>query len=296
MIDFKPVTLADREWLAPILTAAPDRGCEYTFGNIYIWSQVSGIAVAPFDGGALVKFDHNPSCYLYPVGCCDERAAIIALLEDCRRENCDFCIIAARREDTEFIEREFPNMFRFHETRHFAEYVYNSEDLINLSGKKYHAKRNHIARFERQCDYRFVDITKENVAAVREFNEQWLRQRGEIDEGLRSEHTAVCAALDALGDAGLVGGFIESQNGIEAFAIGEPINDEVFCVHIEKASGTDGAYAIINREYARRFCKNYRLVNREDDAGEEGLRRAKLSYYPAYITEKFVIVRECADD
>lgn len=294
MVDFHRVLLSDRGWLEPILRADVDRGCEYTFGNIFIWSAVSDINVASFEGGALIHFERNPNCYLFPVGELDVKAAFERLFCDCVERGCECCVIAASKEDCELIERIFPNEFNFHETRHFAEYVYASSDLIELAGKKYHGKRNHISRFERDNSYSFHEITGESdIERLLEFNEGWFRAQESADEGLQNEHLAATSALKNFFSLGFKGGYIETaSDGIVAFSLGEPINDKTFCVHIEKArADIAGAYTVINRDFAAAFCKDYEYINREDDAGEEGLRKAKLSYYPAFLKEKFVITK-----
>lgn len=269
-----------------MLKSSPDRGCEYTFGNLFIWEKIYKNQVAYLDNAAIVKFDNGKSGYLFPVGE-DIKSAIDALIDT----DPEFRIIAARKEDCDLLEELYPGRFSF-EQMGLGEYVYSSEKLRLLPGKKYHKKRNHISQFERACpDWKFVEITSENIDRVREMDNEWCRLYGcGLDAGLRDEHCAVETAIENLFELGMDGGLIEVDGNVVAFAVGEAINSSCYCVHIEKAfHHVNGAYAIINREFARRFCEGYELINREDDAGEEGLKKAKLSYYPEYVTEKYTI-------
>jgi len=294
MLEFQPITLEMRRRMEDILRAEDDRGCEYTFGNIFIWRDIYDAEAAFTDDGMLiVRFNSEAMAYLFPCGKGDRRAAVVELLADTERRGVHFRIIAASKADVDFLEEQFPGKFTSHLNRDFAEYVYASDDLINLAGKKYHGKRNHISRFIMDYpDYAFEEITPDNIGEVRQMSDRWYREflPAEQDASLEQEVTAACNAFTHFFELGFSGGLIRAGGGIAGFAIGEPINDRTFCVHIEKASyDIPGAYTVINRDFAQHFCRNYEFINREDDVGQEGLRKAKLSYHPAVLTEKYVV-------
>ncbi len=293
-LSFRRVELADRERVCALLHNAPDRGCEYTFGNLFIWRDVYDTKLAfTEDGLCVVRFDKVTDAYLFPFGQGDVPAAILAMRADAGARGIPFRIIAASADDVALLDDAFPGGYTSHTSRDFAEYVYNAEDLIELKGKKYHGKRNHISRFSAEYpDYQFQEITPDNIGRVQEMNNLWyneiMAQYG--DESLAEERCASRNAFEHFFELGFKGGFIEISAGIVGFAMGEPINPETFCVHIEKACyNTNGAYTVINRDFARHYCADYRYINREDDVGDEGLRKAKLSYYPAILTDKYVI-------
>lgn len=292
MLSFRRITLEDRERIEAIFRGEKDRGCEYTFGNVYIWHDVYCTEVAFSDDGlCVIRFACEVDAYLFPCGQGDVRTAVQDMLDDAKQRGVPFRIIAANKEDVEQLDALFPGVFAHHVNRDFCEYVYNSEDLINLAGKKYHGKRNHISKFlTENPDYEFVEITPDNIGEVQAMNDAWYREYTEGEEGLEQEKTAARYTFRDFFSLGFKGGFLRAGGRIVAFAIGEPINAGTFCVHIEKACyDVNGAYAVINRDFARHFCGEYRYINREDDLGIEGLRRAKLSYYPAFITEKYVV-------
>lgn len=292
MLQFRRTSLEDKERITAIFRAEKDRGCEYTFGNVFIWHDVYCTEVAFSDDGlCIIRFACEVDAYLFPCGQGDIKTAIEDMMADAARRNVPFRIIAANKADVDQLDTLFPGVFTSHINRDFAEYVYNSEDLIHLVGKKYHSKRNHISRFiSENPDYEFVEMTPENIAEVQAMNDEWYKEFTGGEEGLEQEQTAAKYAFDNFFELDFSGGFIRTGGRIVAFAIGEPIDDETFCVHFEKACyGVTGAYTIINRDFAQHFCSGYRYINREDDMGLEGLRRAKMSYNPEIITEKYVV-------
>ena len=290
MLDFAKVTLKDKDKLRRLLINELDRGCEYTFGNIIIWNDAYKTKVAYHDGSAVIRHNRHGISYLFPVGDYDLKTIIEMMMDDAEREGEAFRIVSAVKPDFERLEVVFPGMFGYNEERDYSEYVYLSEDLRELSGKKYHQKRNHIARFsENHPGYEFREIDENNIARVIEMNERWNNLYGNRGgESLNEEHDAVASALKHFFDLELGGGFIENNSEIFGFSIGEPIDKNTYCVHIEKAfHEIQGSYAVINRDFARHFCKDFMHINREDDVGQEGLRKAKLSYHPEYFIEKY---------
>lgn len=129
-----------------------------------------------------------------------------------------------------------------------------------------------------------------NTEDVIELSREWCRQKGNCeDRGLKSERCAIREALGLRRELGIVGGLIRVDGKAIAFTFGSPINRETFDVHVEKALPDYGAaYTVINREFVSRELRDYRYINRENDLGLDGLRRAKQSYHPAILLEKYV--------
>lgn len=197
------------------------------------------------------------------------------------------------------LEEEFPDRFTFEPDRDAFDYLYSVEKLAELSGKKLHAKRNHINRFcENLPDWEFEPLTADNRTECRAMEEAWLsaklnRVEGERQSQLLREHDAVCDGLEHLEKLGLSGGLIRAGGRVVAFSLGSRLGRDVYDVHFEKAfDDIQGAYSAINREMARYVRKRYPEVvwiDREDDMGLEGLRKAKLSYHPSRLAEKFTV-------
>ena len=294
MLEFREVAIEDKSRLQPMLLQEKNRGCEYTFGNVILWSKVYATKVAYYEEGAVIRHDRHGAGYLFPIGEYNLKTIVELMLEDARslKHEERFSILAAEEEDYIRLNEIFPDRFTFRQERDYAEYMYLGENLRELPGKKYHNKRNHIARFiDKHPNFSFNPITKDNIHRVSQMNDRWSEMYGNISNvSLSEEMSMVKVALKHFFEIGLDGGFIESEGEILAYSMGEPINETTYCIHIEKAfHEIQGSYGIINREFARHFCKDYLYINREDDVGDEGLRRAKLSYYPEFLTDKITI-------
>jgi hypothetical protein len=172
------------------------------------------------------------------------------------------------------------------------DYIYESHKLMTLSGKKLAAKRNHINAFEAEGEHYTEPICKDNIKKLFEFNDKWCQGFcNDRESSLYSEMCAVRLGLENFDELGFSGLVLYKNGNICGYSYGEPINADTFCVHVEKADAeVRGAYQMINREFAKAYCSEYEYINREDDAGDEGLRRAKLSYYPTQVGKKFKAV------
>lgn len=171
------------------------------------------------------------------------------------------------------------------EDRANFDYVYATEDLITLTGKKFHAKRNHINQFLAVNAFDYVDVTAHMQAECMAVYDTWQAARGEDDPlGERQAIETIFENMDALG---VVGGGIRVNGKLAAFSLGERMNEEMAIIHVEKAADMPGLFALINREFAAHAFADTKYINREEDMGLEGLRRAKLSYNPVRLLSKY---------
>ena len=189
-------------------------------------------------------------------------------------------------------------MFEIEHVRDFSDYIYSSENLINLSGKKFHKKKNLINKFMREYENRFEyrDITSNDRNVILEFNKLWCENNASKDEeDMAAETRAIELAMDNFDALCLKGGMILVDNKIIAYTLGSEINKETFGIQIEKAlSEYSGSYQMINNLFAKNNLHGYKYINREEDLGIEGLRRAKMSYNPAII-EDYIMAKCCFD-
>lgn len=302
--DYHRVCEQDAEWAKPILLSANRISCEYAFANIYMWSHIYHTVIAD-DNGVLIarslspdEPETSPYSYLFPVGKGDIAASVSKMLKEAKADNRAVQIFSVSEADKAWLEENFKGVFKFEFSRDECDYVYSAEGLANLSGKKYQKKRNHVLRFLRENpDYVLEQITDENIQQVRRFNNEWMRLYDNSEnEGKKKEHEAVDLVLKHYKKLGVKGCVIKTGGKIAAFSYGSPISDSVFCTHVEKALyDVNGAYNIINREFARLFCGGYKFINREDDVGSEGLRTAKLSYKPEFLEQKYIATLKGAD-
>lgn len=254
--------------------------CDPTFGNLYCWAATYDVKLAVTDGGFIVRWGNR--CTL-PIGK-DRKALLEQLLA--AGETTFLGIDDAAKC---WMEEQFPNRFTFTELRDSADYIYSRESLETLKGKKLAAKRNHIHYFEEHFQWEVRPIDASTMEDVLAFNEEWCRQNGCYqNSSLEREGCAVRRALRHYEELGYQGIALYADGKICGFTCGEPMGKEGFCVHIEKAnSEIRGAYPMINREFVRSLPPSVRWINREDDAGDEGLRKAKLSYRPEILLMKY---------
>lgn len=289
---------ADRQWAVPLLSAEGEMGCEYNFNNIYLWSRAYPQKIARHENRLLVQLQGKLGIsYLYPPGTGPLAPALEALEKDAAAHNVPLTLVCVTQPQRERLEQAFPGRFCWQEDRDGWDYLYEVQRLAELGGKKLHAKRNHIHRFdERFPDWMFEPITPDNIPECLELDRIWSTRRQQVASTgahtLSEETIAVTEALYQMSPLALDGGLIRAGGRPVAFSLGSLTTPACFNIHFEKADGEiQGAYAVINREMARMVRRRYPQVqwlNREDDLGLEGLRRSKLSYYPEILLEKFI--------
>lgn len=291
-MEFHSPTLSDLEWVQKAFDEGQTDCCEYCFGNIFMWSQIYENKILS-DNGNFVSADFTDEpVFCYPIGKGDKRSTIEKLIKYSRQKGVVLNFYGMTEKDKDELNALFPNHFQFYEERDFFDYLYTSESLANLAGRKLASKRNHISYFEKTFDWKYEPINKDNIEQCLLLNEHWKRLNSEKNpEEILNEHIAIKRALQNFFELGLEGGILTIQGEIVAFTFGERLNDNTFCTHVEKAYGNiRGAYQMINREFARQLKDRYEFINREDDAGSEGLRRAKLSYHPHCLVIKYSAV------
>lgn len=296
-MEFHSPTLSDLEWVQKAFNEGQTDCCEYCFGNIFMWSQIYENKICN-DNGIFVSADfaYTPE-FCYPVGKGDKRSTIEKLIKYSRQKGVVLGFYGMTEKDKDELNALFPKHFQFYEERDFFDYLYTSESLANLAGRKLASKRNHISYFEKTFDWKYEPINKDNIEQCLLLNEHWKRLNSEKNpEEILNEYIAIKRALQNFFELGLEGGILTIQGEIVAFTFGERLNDNTFCTHVEKAYGNiRGSYQMINREFARQLKDRYEFINREDDTGSEGLRRAKLSYQPHRLVIKYSAVYKYYD-
>ncbi len=297
-MNFREVTLEDGLWARPLLEANGYLSCEFAFVNIYIWRKVAHTEIARFEDFCVLRGDYGGRHihYQFPAGSGDLKRVVDAVMEHARGDEKAPVIVSVPESGKEEMERLYPGFFTFTAPDAASDYIYLADDLAMLPGRKFQKKRNHCSRFERSYpSWQFHEITAESMAAVSEFNNRWCNlYDNRDDKGIATEHEAIELAFRHYDELNLKGGYITIDGEIVAFSFGSPMGKEMFVTHVEKALyDISGAYNIINREMAKRFCKDILYINRENDVDEEGLRKAKLSYNPVLLEEKYVAELKC---
>ncbi len=289
-ITFHEITMEDKRWMDEKFAEEGKNACEYTFANNFIWRKRYGVAVAEICGCLIVRSLGDDSfVYSYPVGEGDKKEAIVRLLALCQKAGQSLFLFPVLEAERRQLAEWFPGRFLIAECRDNFDYIYSREKLETLAGKKLHGKRNHIARFKDEGDWRYEPLTAENAEDCRQMTYTWIRMRSEKwNEEMNEEIEVLHEAFDHREELGLVGGVLYRGEEIVAFTMGEPLTEDTFVVHFEKAYPMlQGAYPMINQQFVQHACGAFDYVNREDDTGDEGLRKAKLSYYPEILLKKY---------
>ena len=301
MLEFHQPTLSDRDWITAAYAASGKQNCEYTFATCFLWGADS--QVCQFGPFAVQRFVRpHTVCYLFPAGPDNPKLlhqCLLELIQDGAETGLPVSFLGMNQAQAQLLRRLFPDLFTVRPSLDHFDYLYAIDRLAELKGKKLQAKRNHINRFlDAYPDWSVREIGPDTLPACREFLDRWYRQRQASgdDQDFSREARALSRAMDHYEALGLSGLALLAGDQMAAFTMGSFITPQVFDVSFEKADpDIPGAYALINREFARflrdRF-PNMTFLNREDDMGLPGLRKAKESYGPDILLEKYIAEME----
>ena len=290
--EWKEITEAERELFQGFYEKEQSRSCEHSFTNNLLWSPFYGTRYCVIEGNLVFKSGEEKLSVSFPIGKNQIQKTVDKLLQYFEEKKQPFSMHSVTPEQFELLTQMYPDKFQIAYDRDWADYVYESEKLISLSGKKLHGKRNHINNFIKAYpDYQYERIDAGNKEECIELANNWREENGcDSDPEKNEEFCVTLRALKEMEDLNLTGGLIRADGRVVAFSIGEKLCDDTFVVHIEKAyADVQGAYPIINQQFVLHEAADYRYINREEDTGAEGLRKAKLSYYPAFLQEKGVV-------
>lgn len=291
-MNFKKPTLADKDTINAYFRRYPSRSCERTFANIYLWSRRNPVTFAVVHDTLVFKRETKTDlAFTYPAGePADVKAATQMLEEYSGEKGFPFKLYMVTIKDFAEIDALYPGKYQIEYQRDIADYVYEREKLATLAGKKLHGKRNHINKFLKLYDgrWRYEKLTVDNTEECFDMAIEWGHaNEAYTDPDKNAEITVTMNSLRLFEELDYVGGILRVDEKVVAFTLGEPVTEDTFVVHIEKAlPDIEGAYPMINQQFVQHECGEYTYINREDDTGAEGLRKAKLSYRPIFLVEK----------
>ena len=321
MLSFRPPEISDRIAVTNAVAEAGYMGSDASFANIYLLRKKYGTEIALQEGFLFRYYNGQGSRkgYAFPLGADDPRAALALIVQDAAESGrpLEFCLVDEPR--AQFLRDYFGGQsaaeiaaIRFAENRGDSDYLYSAESLANLPGTTYRKKRNHISRFSRTySNYELREITSENMSDALQVEKLWMNngaaaessepcepsceceeaawaERSEDEKSRFAEYCAIEEALQNFESLGMKGAILYVGGKPVSMTMASQIIPGVWDIHFEKVIdefANNGGYAVINKMFAATLS-GARLINREEDIGIEGLRKAKLSYYPLTILDK----------
>lgn len=287
MFDFHQPKIEELDWIKGVIKEAQPESCEYAVSNLIGWCTFYGAEIANVDGTLVSKIKKN-NLFGFPKGM-NWKTALHTI-----KDNYEYpSFYGLIKDEKEKLEREYPGEYQFYPSRNSFDYIYRVTDLAELCGKKYHSKRNHISYFQKNYNWTYEEIDSSNIDDCIIMNEKWFMMNSDkASESIDAEREVLKLSFDNYDKFGFRGGLLRVDGEVVAFTFGEELNAETFVTHFEKAfSNIRGAYPMINMLFAKNTLTDYKFVNREDDVGSEGLRKAKLSYHPEILLEKYTAVK-----
>jgi uncharacterized protein len=288
---FKDISLEEKDLFEGIFAQYPPSISEFTFTNLFIWRYAYHTKVCRLEDFICLLSEQGKESYFFaPIGKGDLLKCSSLLLHYLKEIGAQPRMVRVPEEMISQVDWKSGGLVAEFD-RDQSDYIYLAQDLIQLQGRKYHRKRNHIKQFKEKNTYQYIPLSQEWIGSCLDLQTAWcdLRQC-EADPNLMKESTAINEALTQFDQLSAKGGAILINGKVEAFTLGEPLNQDTVVIHIEKANpGIDGLYPAINQAFLEQEWSSYTYVNREQDLGEEGLRKAKESYFPHHLINKYTI-------
>lgn len=295
MLNFKALSLSDKEIFDKYLKPYTFLTCEYSFTNLFIWRRALDIHYAVCNDALIIRKKSFDGSYhfMQPIGYSNKdnlKEIVKELINYKNNNNLKYVFKDIEVPFLETLKDIFGDKLIFEEERDSFDYIYESSKLISLSGKKLHSKKNHYNNFIKNNIYRVEPISDRNIDECMKAACEWCK-KNECKGYLKDELKAIQELLANSDKLDFIGMAVYVDNMLSAFTIGEKINENMAIIHIEKAAAEiNGLYTFINKTFIETYFNEVTYINREQDLGIEGLRKAKLSYHPYKLEAKYSII------
>ena len=293
MSEFTPLSIEQKNTYSRYVAQTPSNSSGYSFGNIFMWESYCKRSVNIHSECLCIEYDCRSGIFYSIPGKGGDLAGAVDYLHDCAESHgVVLSIRGITAADREMLEQACPGRFDYVADTDNFDYIYSIDSMASLAGKKLHAKRNHCNKFQATYEWEFLPITPDRFEDCLSIHRAWSENR----DGTGEETFAIHRAFENWDALGFEGGILYANGQPAAFTVGEQISEDTVDIHFEKALDTvPGAYPMVAREFARQLNANHpqlRYLNREEDMGIENLRKAKESWYPLYLLEKFIAVEK----
>ncbi len=293
MLSFKPIETESVSIFPKYFECQNFRTCDYTIAGVFMWRKFfySEYAVCENMLFFKVTYLNGSVAFTFPAGSGSIDDALGQLEDYARQNNIPLAFCTVSKGGLAALEKRYGDKISYSGNRDWFDYLYASKDMQTFAGRRFSGQRNHINKFKK-CypNYQYVPIDGRNIEKVINFFDKYSKEHVKENPIAKEEAFRAKEVLSYFESFGLLGGYIEVDDKIVAFSIGEIVGDTLF-VHIEKAlKEYEGSYQVIVREFASHTAnEKVKYINREEDIGDLGLRTSKLSYHPVEILEKYFV-------
>ncbi len=290
MLNFRPLTLDCILLVRADLSRPVPRTCDYSLGGVMLWRDYFNVSYAQIGQSMIYRLCLPDGTVAYQTPADPDPELLLTVYDHCRqsKEPCRFSFVPAERKDVFY--STFSSVF-VTDQREWYDYLYRKDDLISYAGKKLRGQRNHVNQFRSAYpQWDFVQGKESDLPRLREFYARFKEANQKDAPTWIEEEKKIEEIFNHFSEYGFLCGILTVNEEIVGFSMGEIVGDTLV-IHTEKADRTvSGAYPMLASRFVEKFADNrIRYVNREDDSGDEGLRRAKLSYHPCALLEKTLI-------
>lgn len=298
MLEWSIPEAEDEDWINSCIAVSGTMASDASFANIYLLRNKYSTKISRYKDFIIRKYSGKGArCgYTFPLGKGDVAKALAEIEKDAKEcgERLQFAFIT--EEQKEVLENAMPARFCYSSDAGDSDYIYLRSELASLSGKAFHKKKNHFSKFVRMYpDYKYYEIGACNIYDAQKVADAWYYEHLQDEDASQlAEYKAIKEALENFEELGLIGGIIYVNDSPCAMTIASKINENTVDVHFEKAVGEyalNGGYAAINKLFSEKL-DGVTWLNREEDIGIEGLRKAKLSYRPKIMLKKYSAVEK----
>lgn len=298
MLEWSIPEAEDEDWINSCIAVSGTMASDASFANIYLLRNKYSTKISRYKDFIIRKYSGKGArCgYTFPLGKGDVAKALAEIEKDAKEcgERLQFAFVT--EEQKEVLENAMPARFCYSSDAGDSDYIYLRSELASLSGKAFHKKKNHFSKFVRTYpDYKYYEIGACNIYDAQKVAYAWYYEHLQDEDASQlAEYKAIKEALENFEELGLIGGIIYVNDSPCAMTIASKINENTVDVHFEKAVGEyalNGGYAAINKLFSEKL-DGVTWLNREEDIGIEGLRKAKLSYRPKIMLKKYSAVEK----
>ena len=286
-LNFEPISLDRQEEYLKYFSKFPQKASDYSFVNLWGWAKVYGLYWAWSNQMVWIKQTIPDEAFWAPVAPWSE-----VDWNRCfdRYFNSTTAFMRVPEALTTVWEEKIGDRILIEESRGHWDYLYDVNELIQLSGRQFHKKKNLLHQFKKNYDFQFVPLDVKMIDMALAMQEAWCTWRDcESSDALADENLAISRVLHSWEKLkGLIGGAILVDGQMIAYTVAEPLSKDVLVIHFEKGNvDFKGVYQALNQMFLEDFGQDFKISNREQDLGDEGLRKAKLSYNPSGFLKKY---------